>query len=78
MNNEFQVGQTYRCSSRASGKCSFGYRVASRTASVVRLVGDTGKAYRLKIVVCNNVERCFPNQRLKLGLILTAHDLVTA
>ncbi len=76
MNNEFQVGQTYRCTSRASGKCSWGFRVASRTASSVRLVGDDGKVSRLEIFVVDNVERCLPKKRSRLGLILTANDLV--
>ncbi len=78
MNFEFKVGQTYKCTSIASGKCHWHYRVASRKDGFVRLIKDSGKVTRLKVVVVDNVERCFPNPRLKLGLILTANDLVTA
>jgi hypothetical protein len=42
----------------------------------VRLVGDDGKVSRLEIFVVDNVERCLPKKRSRLGLILTANDLV--
>jgi hypothetical protein len=74
-NVEFQVGQNYRCTSRAAGKCWFYFRVTSRTSDSVRLATDTGKRTVLSLVVRDGVELCNPFPGLKLGLVLTANDV---
>jgi len=75
---QFAVGSTYRCTSAASGKVSYYFRVTSRTNDAVRLVDDSGKHCLLKIFVRKNVERCLPKKRLRLGLILTADSIVNS
>jgi hypothetical protein len=83
VNNEFQVGQTYRCRSICDHNCIWDYTVVARTAKTVVLLEAEHPArrrssFRCKIKVYEGVETVSPQGRFSFAPVLTAEKLVTA